>query len=103
MSRKHGAACLLAAAAACASAPAANPLGITVINTEAGIVVETVRTEAPAALAGLRAGDILLRYNGVWFADERQARRLLLDSAPGSTVELEFLREGKVQRIFVPV
>jgi S1-C subfamily serine protease len=74
-------------AAACASPPAPSAIGITVKRVDAGV----------------QPGDLLLRYNGAWVLDARQAHALMRDSAPGSTVEVELLREGKVERIFVPV
>jgi S1-C subfamily serine protease len=102
--RTRLAACLIAAAAGCASPQAGpNALGITVSGSQAGVVIDTVDSASPAAIAGLHAGDILLRYNGAWVTDEREARRRIRETVPGTTVELEFLREGKVQRIFVPV
>jgi serine protease Do len=93
---------LLVGAAACASPPPPTALGLTLRRAEAGMVAETVAPDTPAAMAGLRPGDILMRYNGAWLLDEPQARALIADTVPGSTVELEFLREGRVQRIFVP-
>jgi serine protease Do len=89
-------------AAACASPPPPSALGMTLRRAEAGMVVDAVGPDTPAAVAGLQPGDILMRYNGVWVLDEPQARALIADTAPGSTVELDFLREGRVQRIFVP-
>jgi serine protease Do len=89
--------------AACASAPAPTAIGIAVKRADAGGVVAAVASSTPAAAAGVEAGDVLLRYGGEWVLDERQAHALMLDTAPGSTVELELLREGKVHRVFISV
>lgn len=94
---------LLLVGAACASPPAPSAIGIAVKRADAGVVVDAVAPGTPAAAAGVEAGDVLLRYGGEWVLDERQAHALMLDTAPGSTVELELLREGKVHRIFISV
>jgi len=99
---KRAALAVLVGAAACASPPAPSAFGMTLRHAEAGMVVDAVGPATPAAVAGLQPGDILMRYNGAWVLDERQARALIAETARGSTVELEFLREGRVQRIFVP-
>jgi S1-C subfamily serine protease len=78
-------------------------IGIVVKAGPAGVVVTAVGKDSPAAAAGLRVGDVLLRYNGVSVADSRQFYTLMLDSAPGSTVQVELLREGRMHRVDVPV
>lgn len=78
-------------------------IGITVRRAAAGVVVTAVGSESPAAAAGLRVGDVVLRYNGVSIADARQFYRLMVDSRPGSTARLELLRDGTVHQIDVPV
>jgi S1-C subfamily serine protease len=78
-------------------------IGVTVKASAAGVVIAAMGKESPAAGAGLRVGDVLLRYNGVSVADSRQFYGLMLDSFPGSTVSLEVLREGAVLRLEVPV
>lgn len=78
-------------------------IGIVVEGGLAGVVVAAVGKDSPAAAAGLRVGDVVLRYNGVSVIDSRQFYALMLDSAPGSTVQVELLREGKMHRVDVPV
>jgi serine protease Do len=78
-------------------------IGIFVESRSAGVVVAAVGKDSPAAAAGLRVGDIVLRYKGVTVADGRQFYALMLDSAPGSTAQVELLRDGRMHRIDVPV
>jgi len=66
-------------------------------------MVAAVAPDGPAAKAGVRVGDLVQRYNGVSVLDTRQFYRLVLDSIPGSRVELELLRDGSAVRIAVPV
>ena len=69
----------------------------------AGVIVAAVAVQGPAAEAGVRVGDVVQRYNGVSVVDTLQFYRLMLDSPPGSTVQVELLRDGSVLRIAVPV
>jgi S1-C subfamily serine protease len=78
-------------------------IGVVVAPASAGVVVAALAAEGPAAEAGMRVGDVVQRYNGVSVLDIRQFYRLVLDSAPGSRVELELLRDGSVVRVAVPV
>jgi S1-C subfamily serine protease len=78
-------------------------IGVVVARAAAGVVVEDVAADGPAAQAGMRVGDVVQRYNGVPVLETRQFYRLVLDSAPGSRVELELLRDGEAVRIAVPV
>src|SRR5688572_1069329 len=107
--------CLLAAvAAACAqhelSAPRARydsvvpgTIGIALAAGPDGVVISAVGESSAAAAAGVRVGDVVLRYGGVSVAQPRQLYGLMLDSAPGSTVEVELRRDGAVHRILVPI
>jgi S1-C subfamily serine protease len=106
---------LCAFAAACAShelPPAAEPtpesvvpgtIGVVVSAASAGVVVAAVAADGPAAKAGMRVGDVVQRYNGISVLETRQFYGLVLDSVPGSTAEVELLRDGSVVRIAVPV
>jgi len=78
-------------------------IGVVVVPASAGVVVAAMADDGPAAQAGMRVGDVVQRYNGVSVRDTRQFYRLVLDSAPGSSAELELLRDGAAIRIAVPV
>ena len=78
-------------------------IGVVVSAASAGVMVAAVAPDGPAAKAGVRVGDLVQRYNGVSVLDTRQFYRLVLDSIPGSRVELELLRDGSAVRIAVPV
>ena len=78
-------------------------IGVVVVPAGAGVVVAAVAADGPAAGAGMRVGDVVQRYNGVSVVDTRQFYRLVLESVPGSSAELELLRDGSVVRIAVPV
>jgi len=78
-------------------------IGVIVTPVAAGVAVAAMAADGPAAEAGMRVGDVVQRYNGVSVLETRQFYRLVLESVPGSRVELELLRDGSVVRIAVPV
>ena len=78
-------------------------IGMLVRREAAGVVVTALRKDGPAAAAGLRPGDIVVRFNGVSVADTGQIYRLMLDSPPGGTVEIEVLRDGAPHRFDVRI
>ena len=74
-------------------------IGITVRQKGTALVVAAVRKDSPA----VRAGDVLLRYNGEALTSSRHFYRRVLDSRPGSVARLALLRDGAVQAIELPV
>jgi serine protease Do len=68
-----------------------------------GALVQRVLPDSPAQQAGLRAGDIILGYNGEPVLNYRTIKPLVGDSLPGDTVTLDLLRDGKHITIKVEV
>ncbi len=66
-----------------------------------GSIVAWVTDDGPADLAGLRAGDVILRLNDKTPSDDRALLREIGMSPPGRTVKIGLLRDGK--EIEVPV
>ncbi len=62
---------------------------------ESGAVVTRVTPNGPAARAGLRTGDIVVRFNGAEVRDSRALTRMVGDSAVGSQVPVEIVRDGQ--------
>ena len=60
-----------------------------------GALVAKVLPDSPALQAGLKAGDVLLKYNGAELVSSRSLPPLVGDSNPGDTVNLELLRDGR--------
>lgn len=68
-----------------------------------GALISRVLPDGPAEQAGLKAGDIILKYNGTEVPSWQAIKPLVGDSHPGDVVTLDLLRDGKVVTIKVEV
>lgn len=68
-------------------------------RAEGGLDVEKVGRESPAEKAGMKAGDILLKMDGVELKSKEQFQELLKEKAPTERVALELLRNGKPETL----
>ena len=59
-----------------------------------GAVVEEVRSESPAAKAGLKSGDVIVSFDGERVRSARQLERLVEETPAGRTVKLALQRGG---------
>jgi serine protease Do len=66
-----------------------------------GSIIAAVTNDGPSAHAGLRPGDVVLRYAGETQSDERALLRAIARTAPGTTVEVGVRRGG--QDLALPV
>ncbi|MEZ5956619.1 MAG: trypsin-like peptidase domain-containing protein [Hyphomonadaceae bacterium] len=64
-----------------------------------GAVVTRITPNGPAARAGLRAGDIVLRFNGRDIPDSRALTRLVGEAQVGTTATIDIIREGRRMEI----
>lgn len=69
------------------------------LDRVAGAVVARVTEGGPAAVAGLRAGDVVLHVDGFEVADARGAQYRLTTRGIGNTVKLDVLRKGQPQTV----
>ena len=60
-----------------------------------GALVADPQKDGPAAKAGVEAGDVITAVNGQSVKDARELARIIGGFAPGSTVKLDVLRNGK--------
>jgi len=61
----------------------------------AGVVVEDVTKDSAAAKAGLKAGDVIVQFDGEAIRSTRQFTRLVNESATGRAVKIGVMRDGK--------
>ena len=83
-------------------------IGVTVSDVEpgtgktaAGVLVDEVEEESPAAKAGLKKGDVVVEFDGERVRSVRQFTRLVSETPPGRQVAASVLRDG--QRVSVNV
>jgi serine protease Do len=74
---------------------ALSPELATQFNTQAGALVAEVAPGSAAEKAGLKAGDIITKVNDLEIRDPRQLLLTVSQLAPGTSVSIQYLREGK--------
>ena len=62
-----------------------------------GVAVEKVMENSPAAAAGLKSGDVIVRFNGEEIASVRKLTRLISETAADHRVKITVLRNGGEQ------
>ena len=68
-----------------------------------GMVVVSMPRQSDAYLAGMRPGDVIVRFDNTVIEDQSHFIRLLSDAKIGSTVTLGLLREGKALSVKVAI
>lgn len=72
-----------------------------VIGKGRGILVANVSENSPASKAGLRKYDVLVRYDDQDLYSPEQLVKRVRNDQPGSEVELEYVRAGKLHTVKV--
>jgi serine protease Do len=67
--------------------------------TTGGVRVDDVRQDSPAERAGIKAGDIVVDYDGERVRSARQFSRLVQETPEGRTVAIGIVRDGKKQTV----
>jgi serine protease Do len=69
------------------------------LSSPTGALVAQVEPDSAAAHAGLKAGDVILKYNGTTIVDSGQLSVRVNATAPGEKVTLDVMRDGKPMSI----
>jgi serine protease Do len=64
-------------------------------KVDGGLLVSEVDADGPAAKAGIKAGDVIVKYDGAAVESSRDLRDKLARAEPGSDVSLTVQRDGK--------
>lgn len=64
-----------------------------------GALVSSVEDGSPAAKAGFKQGDVITSYNGKPVADNNQLRNSVASTTPGTSVEVQVLRNGRSETL----
>jgi serine protease Do len=73
------------------------------LKEEAGVEVTQVNENSPAEKAGLRAGDVVLEYNGQQVEGIEQFSRMVRETPAGREVKLGVFRNGANQTIMAKI
>jgi Do/DeqQ family serine protease len=69
------------------------------LSSTNGALVSNVQSGSPAARAGIEQGDVITAINGEKVSDSNALRNRIAATKPGSTVDLEVVRNGKTQNL----
>jgi S1-C subfamily serine protease len=73
------------------------------MTRDGGLVILSVEPDAPAALAGLMVGDVIVAIDGHPVQQSDQVLALLAGDTVGRTLVVELIRGGKPERVEVLV
>jgi serine protease Do len=65
------------------------------LKTDAGVLIRMVDKGGPAEKGGLKAGDVVTRFNGKTITDVADLRNKIAWTKPGTKVKLGLVRKGK--------
>lgn len=65
------------------------------LSNARGAVVTRIDPDGPASRSRLELGDVVLAFNGRAVEDDRALPRIVADTEPGATVEVEVFRRGQ--------
>lgn len=71
------------------------------IQDDRGVLVAQVLPNSPAARAGIRSGDIILRVNGQAVSQAEDVQRAVETSSIGGTLQVELRRRGQLVTVAV--
>lgn len=67
------------------------------MSIESGALVENVLSDSPAGAAGIKKGDVIVKIGTTPIRNQMDLRNAMLVYAPGTTVPVEYLRDGQKQ------
>jgi len=76
-------------------------IGVFLKDSSAGVVLDSVSADGPAAAAGLRAGDLILQFANESVADSTDVFRAMIGTRPGTAIQVRISRDGTVSETTV--
>ncbi|HTV41146.1 MAG TPA: DegQ family serine endoprotease [Candidatus Sulfotelmatobacter sp.] len=73
------------------------------VKDNKGAIVSEVVADSPADKAGIKDGDVIVKFNGDEIADSRQLQLDVADAKPGSDVPVQVLRNGDEKTLDVTI
>jgi serine protease Do len=71
------------------------------LNHNTGALIGDVQPDTPGARAGLKKGDVVVGLNGTPVKDADDLRLRISETAPGTNVSLQLMRDGRAQDVKV--
>jgi Do/DeqQ family serine protease len=71
------------------------------IQNDKGVLVARIMPNSPAAKAGIRAGDVILRINNQAMGTPEEVQRVVENSSVGATLEIAVSRKGQTVNLSV--
>ena len=71
------------------------------LENERGALVSSVHPEGPAEAGGMRAGDVVLSFDGKGIDDMRSLPRIVAETAIGKKVKVKVLRGGNIKMMTI--
>ncbi|GAA6141789.1 DegQ family serine endoprotease [Hydrogenophaga sp. 5NK40-0174] len=68
-----------------------------------GALVRAVQADSPAAAAGVKAGDIILKFDGKPVGQVSDLPRIVANTDPGRTVSMDVFRQGTSKQLSIQV
>jgi len=65
------------------------------LTTQSGVVIDEVMNESAAQKAGVKAGDVVVQFDGENVRSAMQLTRLVRETAEGRAVKMAVIRDGK--------
>jgi len=73
------------------------------LENTAGVIISAIQAGGPAARAGLKPGDVILRIDGKAVDNVRTALNLISDNPPGTAIAIEGIRNGRPFKLIATV
>ncbi len=73
------------------------------LKSDKGALVGDVVADGPAKAAGIKDGDVVIKFDGQKIADSQQLQLKVAETSPGSKVPVEILRNGDKKNLEVTV
>ncbi|MGB0181358.1 MAG: DegQ family serine endoprotease [Candidatus Puniceispirillales bacterium] len=65
------------------------------LEDESGALISSVHKEGPAEIAGIKAGDVVIAFNGKPIEEMRSLPRIVAESPIGKPIDMVVMRDGK--------
>jgi len=73
------------------------------LKTEEGVLISEVIKDSPADKAGLKAGDVVIRFDGREIKNAHVLSRMVAMTKPGSQAEISIIRNSKESKVSVTI